>query len=410
MNKVSKMDEHDKSFSPGNGLEHALSLLRQTPLERIDLPESCPETGVGELEALDMLAPHVLGRAALLDRSDVLAHMDPPTPWITWATTLWNARLNQNLLHPATAPFAIEAEKRVIEWLTPFFGMHGGHLCSGSTLANLTALWAAREAKEIKKVVASEAAHLSVKKAAAILGLTYEEIATNSHGQLDPNQLGDISETCLVLTAGTTATGEIDPLALAGLAKWTHVDAAWAGPLRLSPTYSHLLEGIDKADSVAVSAHKWLFQPKDSALIMFREPEVANPSISFGGSYLAAPNIGVQGSRGAAAIPLLALLIAWGRKGFVERIDRTMAMADTLANALSKEEDLSLWAKPKTGITVFRPLIGSTEEFYRRLPEGMLSTCVVEDKKWLRSVAANPLADINKIISIIKEVLNGMAA
>lgn len=410
MNKVSKMDEHDKSFSPGNGLEHALSLLRQTPLERIDLPESCPETGVGELEALDMLAPHVLGRAALLDRSDVLAHMDPPTPWITWAATLWNARLNQNLLHPATAPFAIEAEKRVIEWLTPFFGMHGGHLCSGSTLANLTALWAAREAKEIKKVVASEAAHLSVKKAAAILGLTYEEVATNSHGQLDPNQLGDISETCLVLTAGTTATGEIDPLALAGLAKWTHVDAAWAGPLRLSPTYSHLLEGIDKADSVAVSAHKWLFQPKDSALIMFREPEVANPSISFGGSYLAAPNIGVQGSRGAAAIPLLALLIAWGRKGFVERIDRTMAMADTLANALSKEEDLSLWAKPKTGITVFRPLIGSTEEFYRRLPEGMLSTCVVEDKKWLRSVAANPLADINKIISIIKEVLNGMAA
>ena len=404
------MNEHDKSFSPGDGLEHALSLLLQSPLEKTDLPITCPEIGIGELKTLDLLAPHVLGRAAHLDRPDVLAHMDPPTPWITWATTLWNARLNQNMLHPATAPFAIEAEKRVIEWLSPFFGMHGGHMCSGSTLANLTALWVARDAKGIKKIIASEASHLSIRKSAAILGLSYGEVPTNAHGQLDPNQLGDISEACLVLTAGTTATGEIDPLELAGQAKWTHVDAAWAGPLHLSPTYTHLLEGIDRADSVAVSAHKWLFQPKDSALIMFREPEVANPAISFGGGYLAAPNVGVQGSRGAAAIPLLATLIAWGRKGFVERIDRTMAMADTLANALCKEENFSLWAQPKTGVTVFRPLTCSTEEFYRRLPEGTLSTCVVDDKKWLRSVAANPVADIKKIISIIQEVISGTDA
>ena len=193
-------------------MEHALSLLRQTPIEQTDLPNTYPETGIGELATLDILAPHVLGRAAHLDRPDVLAHMDPPTPWITWATTLWNVRLNQNLLHPATAPFAIEAEKHVIEWLTPFFGMHGGHMCSGSTLANLTALWAARDAKGIKKIIASEVAHLSVKKSAAILGLSYEEVPTNAHGQLDPNQLGDMSEACLVLTAGTTATGEIDPL------------------------------------------------------------------------------------------------------------------------------------------------------------------------------------------------------
>ena len=72
---------------------------------------------------------------------------------------LWNARLNQNLLHSATAPFATEAEKQVIDWLQPYFGMGAGHMCSGSTLANLTALWAARDVKSIKKVVASEAAH-----------------------------------------------------------------------------------------------------------------------------------------------------------------------------------------------------------------------------------------------------------
>ncbi|VAW41365.1 Pyridoxal-dependent decarboxylase family protein [hydrothermal vent metagenome] len=399
------MTNKNKSFLPDAGLEHAIDLLRQTPQVQENLPDGFPNFGLGELETLDLLAPHVLGRAARLDNPNALAHMDPPTPWITWATTLWNARLNQNLLHPATAPFAIEAEKKVIDWLTPFYGMNGGHMCSGSTIANLTVLWAARDAKGIEKIVASKAAHISIEKAARILGLPYEQIATNSEGQIDPDKIGDISNACLVLTAGTTATGVIDPLALAGQAKWTHVDAAWAGPLRLSPTHAHLLDDIDKADSIAVSAHKWLFQPKDSALIMLRDVDLANSAISFGGGYLATPNIGIQGSRGASAIPLLATMIAWGREGIADCIDHAMSMANILATELSKEDNISLWAMPETGVTVFRPLTMSTEEFYQCLPEGMFSNCVLDGEKWVRSVAANPLADIDKIILAVKEAV-----
>ena len=399
------MINKNKSFLPDTGLEHAIDLLRQVPKLQENLPDGFPNLGIGELETLDLLAPYVLGRAARLDNPKALAHMDPPTPWITWATTLWNARLNQNLLHPATAPFAIEAEKKVIDWLTPFYGMNGGHMCSGSTIANLTALWAARDAKGIEKIVASKAAHISIEKAARILGLPYEQIATNSKGQIDPGKIGDISNACLVLTAGTTATGVIDPLALADQAKWTHVDAAWAGPLRLSPTHGHLLDGIDKADSIAVSAHKWFFQPKDSALIMLRDVDLANSAISFGGGYLATPNIGVQGSRGATAIPLLATMIAWGREGIADRIDQAMSMAGILATELSKEDNISLWAMPETGVTVFRPLTMSTEEFYQCLPEGMFSNCVLDGEKWVRSVAANPLADIDIIISAVQEAV-----
>ena len=399
------MTNKNKSFLPDAGLEHAIDLLRQAPKVQENLPDGFPNLGIGELETLDLLAPHVLSRAARLDNPKALAHMDPPTPWITWATTLWNARLNQNLLHPATAPFAIEAEKKVIDWLTPFYGMNGGYMCSGSTIANLTALWAARDAKGIEKIVASKAAHISIEKAARILGLPYEQIATNSEGKFDPDKIGDKSNACLVLTAGTTATGVIDPLALAGQAKWTHVDAAWAGPLRLSPTHAHLLDGIDKADSIAVSAHKWLFQPKDSALIMLRDVDLANSAISFGGGYLATPNIGVQGSRGASAIPLLATMIAWGREGIADRIEHAMSMASILATELSKEDNISLWAMPETGVTVFRPLTMSTEEFYQCLPEGMFSSCVLDGEKWVRSVAANPLADIDKIILAVQEAV-----
>ncbi len=399
------MTNKNKSFLPDVGLEHAIDLLRQTPKVEENLPNGFPNIGIGELETLNLLAPYVLGRAARLDNPKALAHMDPPTPWITWATTLWNARLNQNLLHPAIAPFAIGAEKKVIDWLTPFYGMNGGHMCSGSTIANLTALWAARDAKGIEKIVASKAAHISIEKAARILGLPYKQIATNSRGQIDPDKIGSVANACLVLTAGTTATGVIDELTLAGQAKWTHVDAAWAGPLRLSSTHTHLLDDIDKADSIAVSAHKWFFQPKDSALIILRDPDLANSAISFAGGYLATPNIGVQGSRGASAIPLLATLIAWGKEGIAHRIDHAMSMANILATALSKEDNISLWAMPKTGVTVFRPLTMDFEAFYQRLPEGMFSNCVLDGKKWVRSVAANPLADIDKIILAVQEAV-----
>lgn len=393
----------DDSFTPQAGLEYALELLHQTFTDTQNLPDDCPQSGIGELETLKLLAPHVLGRAAYLDKSDALAHMDPPTPWITWAMALWNARLNQNLLHRATSPFATDAEKLIIDWLTPFYGMDGGHMCSGSTLANLTGLWAAREVGGAKRVIASAASHLSIKKAAHILGLPYQEIPINNQGQLDVSKLNDISDACLVLTAGSTTTGAIDSLSLAGQAKWTHVDAAWAGALRLSLAHGHLLDGIERADSVAISAHKWFYQPKESALILFKETAQANPAISFGGSYLTSPNVGLQGSRGAAGVTLLATLIAWGTSGFVGRIDNAMSMANYLADALDEEDGITLWARPTTAVNVFRATNSPTQALYEKLPQGMFSTCMLDNEMWIRSVVANPVADIDAIIDSIKQ-------
>ena len=397
------MTKQSKSFSPNEGLQRAIELLHQTPELTENLPEKFPDFGRGEDETLNLLAPYVLGRATRLDSPISFAHMDPPTPWITWAMSLWNARLNQNLLHSASAPFAVEAEKKVIDWLTPFYGMDGGHMCSGSTIANITALWAAREVRGVKKVVASRSAHFSIAKAASLLGLSYEQISTDVRGRLNLNEIEDTSDACLVLTAGTTDTGAIDPLALVGKAKWTHVDAAWAGPLRLSLTHAYLLDGITGADSIAVSAHKWLFQPKDSSLIMFRDTELANSGISFGGSYLAAPNVGLQGSRGAAAVPLLATMVALGRAGIVGLVDHSMSLATKLATELNQEGYVRLWAMPETGVTLFQPTKFDTQDFYERLPKGMFSTCVIDEEMWVRSVAANPLADIDKIIEIVRK-------
>jgi L-2,4-diaminobutyrate decarboxylase len=329
--------------------------------------------------------------------------MDPPTPWVSWATTLWNASLNQNLLHPATAPNARAIEERVVAWLAPFFGMNGGHMTPGSSLANLTALWAARECSKIREVVASNGAHLSIAKAAHLLGLRVVTLPTDTSGALIAASVPkDLSHAALILTAGTTNTGAIDPLELCGRAAWTHIDAAWAGPLRLS-AHASRLAGLECADSVTISAHKWLFQPKESALVFFRDTATSHAAISFEGPYVAAPNIGLLGSHGAMAVPLLATLLAWGRSGTAARIEHCVRLADQLAEFVNNDSRLELLTNPQSGIVVWRPRdLERFDYLLQQLPTGAASSTRIAGKLWFRMVAANPNADVDFLIGEIR--------
>ena len=411
LDAIIRGDRLDSSFEINRlGLARALDLLceKSFPVPS-ELPDEMNEAGIGEDATLEFLAPLVLGRAARLDTPHAFAHMDPPTPWISWATSQWNARLNQNLLHPAVAPFARDAERRVIQWLAPFFGMGGGHMTPGSTVANLTALWAARDISNAKRIIASDAAHISIPKAARILGLQFESVAVDANQRLDPEALmGDLSNAILVLTAGTTSAGAIDPLELCGGAAWTHIDAAWAGPLAFSDHHAALLTGIDGADSIAVSAHKWLFQPKEAALVFFLDEKRCHDAISFGSGYLAVPNIGILGSHGAVAVPLIATLLAWGRKGLAERINRCMANATILAHTLSGDPAWELFAQPESGVVLFRPKARTCEDVIARLPDGLASIATVRGELWLRAVAANPNADIEVVWEALKNAISNL--
>jgi L-2,4-diaminobutyrate decarboxylase len=299
----------------------------------------------------------------------------------------------------------------VVAWLAPFFGMNGGHLTPGSTVANLTALWAARERAGIQEVLASQSAHLSVQKAAHLLGLRFRGLPVDPSGALHADALdGDLSRSALVLTAGTTSTGAVDPLCLAGRAAWTHVDAAWAGPLRLSPTHALRLAGIEAADSVAVSAHKWLFQPKESALVLFRDSARAHAAVSFGGAYLAVPNVGVLGSHGAQAAPLMATLLAWGRAGLAARVDHCMALAQQWADVIERDARLVLRARPETGVVVWRPADSACfDHLLAHMPPGAVSVTVLDDIRWFRNVAANPNADVALLAGALARALDALA-
>ena len=364
------------------------------------LSDNIPKQGLGDEEAFAEVAALVRTRSAQLGQPEAFAHMDPAPSKIAARLVGLNAEFNQNLLHPDLSPFASEAEQRVIRWLAPFFGMTSGHFCSGSTLANLAALWCARE-HGATQVVASSDAHISVPKSASILGLPFKAVRLDEEGRIDEDSLPRLEEAALVLTAGTTGRGAIDDLALAreprrenGGPCWVHVDAAWAGPLRLT-RYADRLTGIDQADSVAVSAHKWLFQPKDSAFVLFSNPR-AEDFISFGSSYLATPNVGVQGSRGAAGVALLGTLLAWGLEGLAKRIETCMAQSEDLAERLDADPRSALKQKPETGVLNWRPQNGSTEDIIERLGP-VASRTAIDGDLWVRQVAANMHADIDVI-------------
>lgn len=409
MDESTTSDDGVTMFEPdADGLHHALSQLidhraragSATPKRGVvDLPERLPRDGMDPDAALQVALDLGVGQSVRLDHPGYMAHMDPPTPWPTWVTAMMAASVNQNLLHPDAAPVGREVEHRVIEWLAPVFGMDGGHLVPGSTVANLTALWAARERAGVHTVVASSAAHLSIPKAAHLLGLQFREIPVADDQRLVVDDLGDLNGAALVLTAGTVAAGAIDPLTAGLGAAWRHVDAAWAGPLRFSARHRHLLDGLEAADSVSVSAHKWLYQPKESAVVMFADTPAAHSALSFGGSYLAAPNVGVLGSHGAgAAMGLLTTLLILGHHGVAARIDSDMAIAGRLCDLVERHPELELRQRHVSGVVNWRSHGVDPRHVQRELQHAWVSVAQIAGESWLRSVAANPRADVDGIV------------
>lgn len=397
----------------------------------LQLPTTPPRTGMAAEDALGLITPYLLGGGRRLADPGFLAHMDPPTPWVSWVAALVAASANQNLLHPDTAPAARALEETVVGWLSGAFGMDGGHLVPGSTIANLTALWAARELTGAQSVVASADSHLSIRKAAAILGMTYRAVEPTGPGRaltatdLNEASAGDDSfdptRTVVVLTAGTTGTGAIDELGvLADRAvgpvertgtdgddrrpAWVHVDAAWAGPLRLSPNHRHRLDGLGRADSMAVSAHKWFHQPKESAAILFADAERASGAISVDGAYLAVPNVGLLGSHGATAAPLAATILNLGLDGIAGLVDHGMTLADRLLARIAGEGRLTTFGPNSSGVVAWRHLDHDSQAVREAMAElpaatgAFVSTVDIEGLTWLRSVAANPLADPDRVV------------
>lgn len=219
-------------------------------------------------------------------------------------------------------------EKEAVAALAAMFGWesHLGHLTSGGTMANLEALWIAREVDPGGAVVASEQAHYTHSRIGAVLGMDVETIPVDRHGRMDVDALGarlaQGGVGTVVATIGTTATGVVDPLpAVLDLRERhgfrIHADAAYGGYFglagNLGPEARAAYDRLGEADSIVVDPHKHGLQPYGCGCVLFRDPSVgrhyrhSSPYTYFTSDELHLGEISLECSRaGASAVALWA--------------------------------------------------------------------------------------------------------
>jgi glutamate/tyrosine decarboxylase-like PLP-dependent enzyme len=344
-----------------------------------------------------------LGAAALDALHEVLAQSRAPTPRfygyvlgsgepVAALADLLASLLNQNVTAWRSAPAAVTIERHLVRSLADALGCAGftGSLCGGGSMANLMGLAMAREAQLPANergarggvVYASSEVHMSIPKAMALIGLGRENlrlIEVNADFRLDPAALRQAIAAdraagrvplAVVATAGTVNTGAIDPLEeTAAVCReqhlWLHVDGAYGALAALA--LPRAFAGLGAADSVSLDPHKWLYQPLDCGMLLFRSADAARRAFSFTGDYaksLASDPVeaftffdeSLELSRRFRALKLWLSLRFHGLAAFRSAIRADLRHAQSLAAAVSRTEGLELLAPVELSAVCFRGL------------------------------------------------------
>jgi glutamate/tyrosine decarboxylase-like PLP-dependent enzyme len=257
-----------------------------------------------------------------------------------------------------SGPAALELV--VIDWLAELLGMPAGTegvLLSGGSVSSLTALHAARHAKlgghdPAATVYLSDQTHASIARGLRVLGFAPERIRalpTDPEFRLTVDAVAEaiaqdraagLRPFCLIATAGTTNTGAVDPLdGLADLAAahdlWLHVDGAYGAPAALTPQGGRLLAGLERADSLAIDPHKWLFAPYEIGALLVRAPGALEAAFAMDPEYLrdstGEVNLrdrGPQLTRTTRALKLWLTIKAFGVDAIRDGIARGIGLAE----------------------------------------------------------------------------------
>jgi glutamate decarboxylase len=344
-----------------------------------------------------------------------IGHMTSALPYFMLPLSRIMIALNQNLVKVETSKAFTPLERQVLAMLhrlvygctEDFYGrwihdsQHAlGAFCSGGTIANVTALWVARNrlfspdgefrgiareglARALKHlgcegtaILVSRRGHYSLGKAADLLGIGRDNLVlveTDDDNRIDLKLLEEafrrlreenIRPLALVGIAGTTETGNIDPLGdMADMAAEEgchfHVDAAWGGPTLFSDRHRHLLAGIERADSVTIDAHKQLYVPMGAGMVVFKDP-AALTAIEHHAAYIlrhGSKDLGshtLEGSRPGKALLVHAGLSIIGRKGYELLIDMGIERAGTFAGMIERHTDFELTSHPELNILTYR--------------------------------------------------------
>ncbi|CAN5881420.1 pyridoxal-dependent decarboxylase [soil metagenome] len=305
------------------------------------------------------------------------------------------AALNVNAMLWRTSPAATELEERALDWLRQMIGLPAafrGHIQDTASLSTLVAIAGARESAGLDvrehglaalprmRLYCSEEAHSSVEKAAITLGLGragVRKVPTDDAFRMRVDALSAAIQEdtvngwrpfCVVATVGTTSTTSVDPVpeiaeVCARERLWLHVDAAYGGAVGVVPEMRHLLARCDRADSLVVNPHKWLFVPIDCSALYLRRPESVRRAFSLVPDYLQTPegdgvtnlmDYGPALGRRFRALKLWMTLCYFGREGLAERIREHCRLAREFASWVDAEPGWERMAPVPMSVVVFR--------------------------------------------------------
>jgi aromatic-L-amino-acid decarboxylase len=282
------------------------------------------------------------------------------------------ATLNSVAILWRTAPASTELEGVVLDWCAELLGLPAGwhgHIEDSASTSTLAAIIAAREATGRSLVVCSEQAHSSVEKAARMLGMELRKVPCDERFRMRVDELGDPSDAAaIVATVGTTASTAVDPVAevadvAAASGAWLHVDAAYAGAAMVCPEHRWAFDGVERADSLVVNAHKWMLTPMDCSLLWTSRPDDFRAAFSLTPEYLRTPDAedalslseyGPALGRRFRSLKLWAVLRCQGRRGLQEHIRAGVAQAALFEELVAAAPGWELCAPRQFSVVCFR--------------------------------------------------------
>jgi glutamate/tyrosine decarboxylase-like PLP-dependent enzyme len=421
-------------------------------------------TGAQTLEAFQEPAPEQGLRESAFDALETVIDLSrAPSPRffgyvlgsgepIAALADLLASVLNQNVTAWRSAPAAVTIERQVVRWIADAVGCASmtGSLCGGGSSANLMALAMARESRLPANddgarpgvIYASSEAHMSIAKAVALLGIgrrNLHAIEVDDRFRLDVAALkaaiekdrnSGLTPIAVVASAGTVSTGAIDPLQeIAAVCReyglWMHVDGAYGVPAAL--VAADKFRGLNAADSLSLDCHKWLYQPVDCGLLLFKDPASARRAFSHTGVYaqvltdepeeqFAFFDESLELSRRFRALKIWLSLRFHGLDAFRAAVDADLEHARQLADAIRTASELELLAPVELSAVCFRFRDGrddcvlddfNAQVLRRVIGNGRvyLSNASIRGRFALRACFVNHRTQPSDVAQIVPEVL-----